>query len=68
MSPARSPHSRFALVIWLGVLSAVGGLRFYTRAWQSGSFQADTVAWVWLAGSVIVGAAAVTALIKALRR
>lgn len=52
---------RFALAGWLGVIAAVGVLRFAMRP------QADAVAWMWLAGGLLVALAAAAALVQALR-
>ncbi len=64
---------RGAIGIWFCAIGALGLLQFYMRAACQrtscgGSFAADTIAWLWLAGSVVVALAGIAILVRAVRQ
>lgn len=65
-SRPRGAGGRFALAAWLSAIASFGVLRFWMRVSRFDA--ADAIAWMWLAGGVIVGIAALIALVNALRR
>lgn len=67
-SRPRPMAGRVSLALWLGVIAVFGVIRFAMRANRSGEFAPDAIAWMWLAGGVIVGVATIVAVVHALRR
>ncbi|MCF7222380.1 hypothetical protein [Marilutibacter chinensis] len=74
MPPSRPPQPRSfrrwlrsnALALWLWSLGLLGVIRFFTRAMRDSG--ADTVAWLYLVGGVLVFVAGVMAWAGAVRR
>ena len=59
---------RAALGLWFGAIATLGLLQFYMRAFDDGRFVPTQVAWLWLAGSVLLTGIAVVLLIRSLRK
>ena len=53
-SPRHPPLRRFALGLWFLGLGVVGLLRYGMKAVRDAGITSDPVAWLWLAGSVMV--------------
>ena len=53
-SPRHPPLRRFALGLWFLGLGVLGLLRYGMKAARDADIASDPVAWLWLAGSVVV--------------
>lgn len=71
MSPAPKPGTRrlarYGLGLWFCGVGALGLLQFYLRAFDDGVFQPGAIAWLWLAGAVVVVVIGVAAIVHAAR-
>jgi hypothetical protein len=52
--PRQQPPRRFALGLWFLGLGVLGLVRYGMKAARDADFASDTVAWLWLIGSVVV--------------
>jgi hypothetical protein len=69
MAPrSNSLLQRCAMGLWLAAVAALGLLQFGMRAFDDGVFAPGPVAWLWLAGSVVVAAIAAVVLLRVLLR
>lgn len=59
---------RAALGLWFGAIAALGLLQFFMRAFDEGRFAPTEVAWLWLAGSVVLACIATGLLVRSLRK
>lgn len=57
-----------ALALWLWTLGLLGVVRFVTRAMRDGGGGADTVAWLYLGGGILVFLAGVATWVGGARR
>lgn len=61
--------SRHALSLWFLVIAALGVLQFFAKAYRGGQgFDPDGIAWTWLAGALLVAAAAIVSALRERRR
>lgn len=57
--------SRYALSLWFLAIAALGVLQFFAKAYRGGQgFSPDGIAWIWLAGALLVAAAAVVTALR----
>ncbi|MGO4221065.1 hypothetical protein AB4Y64_04320 [Lysobacter sp. TAF61] len=66
-NPSSTVLQRCALGLWFCAIGALGLLRFAMRYLRDGEHAGDTVMWLWLIGSLLVGAVGVYLVIRALR-
>jgi hypothetical protein len=59
-----NPFRRSPLGWWLCAIGALGLLRFWMRAFPGAGFQADPIAWMWLAGAVVTGAIGIVLVVR----
>lgn len=60
--------ARAALGLWLCGVGALGLLQFWLRAFDGGAFEPGLIAWLWLAGAVVVLAIGAALVVRAARR
>ncbi|MDQ3288049.1 MAG: hypothetical protein M3Q42_07265 [Pseudomonadota bacterium] len=58
--------ARAAIGLWLCGIGALGFLQFYLRAVR-GAAEPDLIAWLWLAGAIVVTAIGLVIVMKARR-
>lgn len=59
---------RAALGFWFSAIAALGLLEFHRHAFPDGRFMPDLVAWLWLAGSVVMATLGIAIIVRAARR
>lgn len=58
---------RAAVGFWFCGVGALGLLRFYLAAFRDGDFAADSIAWIWLVGSIVVSVIGIALVARAMR-
>lgn len=66
LRPTSGFLSRAAIGLWLCGIGALGFLQFYLRALR-GPAQADTIAWLWLGGAIVVASIGLVLVARARR-
>jgi len=59
--------ARAAIGLWLCGIGALGFLQFWLRALRGGNPQVETIAWLWLAGAIVVTAIGIVLVVRARR-
>ena len=59
--------ARAAIGLWLCGIGALGLLQFWLRALRGTNPQVDTIAWLWLAGAIVVTAIGLVLIVRARR-
>ena len=59
---------RNALGLWFCGIAAIGYSRFFGKAFADGGFQPTLVAWLWLAGSVVLSICGIASIVRGMRR
>lgn len=59
--------ARAAIGLWLCGIGALGFLQFYLRALRGTDPQAGTIAWLWLAGAIVVTSIGIVLVVRARR-
>lgn len=67
IAPGSRLRSRGAMGFWFFGLGLLGLVRGSMRAFRDAAFQPDLIAWLWLAGSVVLLAAGARLLLQAWR-
>ena len=60
--------ARAAIVLWLCGIGVLGFVQFWLRALRGADAQADTIAWLWLAGAMLVTSIGIVLVARARRR
>ena len=60
--------ARAAIGLWLCCIGALGFLQFWLRALRGGNPQVETIAWLWLAGAMLVTSIGIVLVVRARRR
>lgn len=66
-APAPGLLQRCALGLWFCAIAALGLLRYAMRYLRDGEHAGDAVMWLWLIGSLLVGAIGVRLVYRALK-
>ena len=66
-TPASGLLQRCALGLWFCAIAALGLLRYAMRYFRDSEHAGDAVMWLWLIGSVLVGAIGVRLVWRALK-
>ncbi|QSX75128.1 hypothetical protein HIV01_000685 [Lysobacter arenosi] len=66
-APAPGLLQRCALGLWFCAIAALGLLRYAMRYLRDGEHAGDAVMWLWLVGSLVVGAIGVRLVYRALK-
>jgi len=61
---AASPLRRYALGLWFCGIAALAAIEFRRAAFAAGAFAPTPIAWLWLAGTLVVGAVGVALLVR----
>ena len=66
---AREPGflARAAIGLWLCGIGALGFLQFWLRALRGANPQVETIAWLWLAGAIVVTSIGIVLIVRARR-
>ena len=59
--------ARAAIGLWLCGIGALGFLQFWLRALRGANPHADTIAWLWLAGAIVVTSIGIVLVLRARR-
>ena len=59
--------ARAAIGLWLCGIGVLGFLQFWLRALRGAHPQADTIAWLWLAGAIVVTSIGIVLVVRARR-
>lgn len=66
-APAPGFLARAAIGLWLCGIGALGFVQFWLRALRGAAPQAGTIAWLWLAGAIVVMTIGVVLVVRARR-
>lgn len=58
---------RCLLGLWFCGIAVLGVLQFFGKAFRGDGFHPGTIAWIWLAGSVVFAALGIAAIFHELR-
>lgn len=66
-APAPGFLARAAIGLWLCGIGALGFLQFWLRALRGANPQVETIAWLWLAGAIVITSIGIVLVVRARR-